>query len=267
MFIDSHCHLDHLDLEPYNNNLDLALEAAREQGVKGFLLIGIDFNKFHQLSDIERKYQDIWLSIGCHPLSDDLGQKLGFDRQKLEALAAHPNVVAVGETGLDYHYAPENKDFQMSAFKAHFEVAAAQKKPIIIHSRSAVEDTLDLMKSYEGEVTGVLHCFTESWEMAEAALDMGYFISLSGIVTFRNADALREVAKKVPQDRLLIETDSPWLAPVPHRGKKNEPKYLPEVAKCIAELRDTSVETIAEATTENFYRLFAVEPLIQPLIK
>jgi TatD DNase family protein len=264
VFIDSHCHLDHLDLEPYNNNLDLALNAAREQGVTGFLLIGIDFNKFNQLIDIKGKYSDVWLSIGCHPLSEELGEQAGFKRAQLEALAADSNVVAVGETGLDYHYAPEKKEFQMRAFQAHFEVAATERKPIIIHSRSAVEDTLDLMSQYREKVTGVLHCFTESWEMAEAAIEMGYYISLSGIVTFRNAEALREVAKRVPQDRLLIETDSPWLAPVPHRGKKNEPKYLPEVAKCIAELRDTSVEAIAEATSANFYRLFDIEPPLNP---
>lgn len=254
MFVDSHCHLDHLDLEPYNQSLDLALEAAREQGVKGFLLIGIDFNKFQQLVDIESKYNDVWMSIGCHPL----GEETTFDADQLASMGAHPKVVAIGETGLDYHYAPDKKQFQMQAFEAHFEVASIQKKPIIIHTRSAVEDTLELMKKYAGDVTGVLHCFTEDWQMAKTAIDMGYYISLSGIVTFANAAALREVAKKIPADRLLIETDSPWLAPVPHRGKQNEPKYLPEVAKCIAELRETSIEEIGQTTSDNFRRLFLV---------
>lgn len=252
MFIDSHCHLDHLDLEPYENNLDLALQAARDQGVSGFLLIGIDFDKFQQLSDIEEKYPDVWLSIGCHPL----GEEEVFDVQQLERLAAEDQVVAIGETGLDYHYAPEKKAFQQKAFAAHMEVAKARQKPVIIHTRAAVEDTLDLMQSYRGDVTGVLHCFTEDWQMAKSALDMGYYISLSGIVTFPKAEPLREVAKKIPLDRLLIETDSPWLAPVPHRGKKNEPKYLPEVAKCIAQTRNASIDAIAEASTENFRRLF-----------
>ena len=259
MFIDSHCHLDHLDLEPYNHNLDLALDAARERGVEGFLLIGIDFNKFQQLLDINNKYSDVWLSIGCHPLSEDLSGETILELDQLVDLAAHPSVVAIGETGLDYHYAPEKKQLQIQAFEAHMQSASDQKKPIIIHSRSAVDDTLDLMNNFRGDVTGVLHCFTEDWQMAKTAIDMGYYISLSGIVTFPNADALREVAKKIPLDRLLIETDSPWLAPVPYRGKKNEPKYLPEVAKCIAEQRQTSIEALGEATSENFRRLFSIQ--------
>jgi|TARA_B110000483_G_scaffold216665_1_gene268400 TatD DNase family protein len=252
VFVDSHCHLDHLDLEPYNNNLDLALNAARGRGVHGFLLIGIDFNKFQQLIDIELKYSDVWMSIGCHPLGDETH----LDKDKLAELASHAKVVALGETGLDYHYAPEKKEFQKAAFEAHMQVASDLQKPLIIHSRSAVQDTLELMQEYRDKVVGVLHCFTEDWQMAKAAIDMGYYISLSGIVTFRNADALREVAKKIPADRLLIETDSPWLAPVPHRGKQNEPKYLPEIAKCIADLRNTTIESIGETTTENFHRLF-----------
>ncbi len=252
MFVDSHCHLDHLDLEPYNNNLDLALDAARERGVKGFLLIGIDFNKFPQLIEIESKYSDVWLSIGCHPL----GNETHIDKDLLTKLASNAKVVALGETGLDYHYAAEKKEFQKTAFEAHMQVASDLQKPVIIHTRSAVQDTLDLMREYQDKVVGVLHCFTEDWQMAKTAIDMGYYVSLSGIVTFKNADALREVAKKIPAERLLIETDSPWLAPVPYRGKQNEPKYLPEVAKCVAELRDTTPEKIGETTTENFYRLF-----------
>lgn len=254
MFVDSHCHLDYLDLEPYEQNLDLALEAARAAGVNGFLLIGIDFNKFPQLSEIERKYKDVWLSIGCHPLGDEVA----LDAEELMRMATTPQVVALGETGLDYHYAPEKKDFQKSAFCTHMDVAAELKKPVIIHSRSAVSDTLQIMENYRDKVVGVLHCFTESWEMAKAAIDMGYYISLSGIVTFRNADSLREVAKKIPSDRLLIETDSPWLAPVPYRGKKNEPKYLPEVAKCIADVRGISPEELGAFTSENFFNLFQV---------
>lgn len=259
MFIDSHCHLDHLDLEPYNSSLDLALDAARKHGVEGFLLIGIDFNKFQQLIDIENKYKDVWLSIGCHPLSDDLTGNASFDADQLASMAAHSKVVAIGETGLDYHYAPDKKQFQIQAFETHLQVASEQQKPIIIHTRSAVEDTLELMRKYSGDVTGVLHCFTEDWQMAKTAIDMGYYISLSGIVTFPNAAELREVAKKIPVDRLLIETDSPWLAPVPFRGKKNEPKYLPEVAKCIAALRQTSVEEIGAITSDNFHRLFSTK--------
>ena len=255
MFIDSHCHLDYLDLEPYNQNLDEALSAARERGVNGFLLIGIDFEKFQQLSAIEAKYPDVWMSIGCHPLGDELQ----LDKNELMSLASQSQVVALGETGLDYHYAAENKVLQQRAFIDHMDIAERLNKPVIIHSRAAVEDTLDIMQAYRDRVVGVLHCFTEDWQMAKAAIDMGYYISLSGIVTFRNADALREVAKKVPSDRLLIETDSPWLAPVPYRGKKNEPKYLPEVASCIAELRGTTSEILGATTSENFYSLFAID--------
>jgi TatD DNase family protein len=176
----------------------------------------------------------------------------------LSQWARHPRVVAVGETGLDYHYASENRQLQMDSFAAHLDFAAQEKLPVIVHTREAVDDTLDLMRAHASrESAGVMHCFTESWDMARQAIDLGFYISFSGIVTFRNAEALREVVKQVPLDRLLIETDSPYLAPIPYRGKPNEPKYLPAVAAEVARLKGVSVEEVIEATGNNFFNLFA----------
>lgn len=254
MFVDSHCHLDHLDLTPYNGSLDAALDAARAEGVSGFLLIGINTDRFDQLLDIEARHKDVWLSLGRHPLEETLQQ----DCPDLAQLAAHPKVVAIGETGLDYHYAPEQRDIQLQSFRDHLDIAADLGKPVIVHSRAAKQDTLDLIGEYSGRVAGVLHCFTEDLDMAMKAVDLGYYISLSGIVTFRNADALRAVAAAVPAERLLIETDSPWLAPVPYRGRQNEPRYLPKVAACVAEQRGIDVGQLADLTRRNFHQLFSL---------
>lgn len=252
MFIDSHCHLDHLDLSPYGGSLPAALDAARDAGVSGFLLIGIDSQRFDELLAIEQAHQDVWLSIGTHPLDEHIS---GY-APELAVQAAHPRVVAVGETGLDYHYAPEQREIQQQSFRQHLDVAAAEGKPVIVHSRAAKQDTLELIGEYADRVRGVLHCFTEDLDMAMQAVELGYFISLSGIVTFSNADSLREVAARVPSDRLLIETDSPWLAPVPYRGRKNEPKYLPDVARVVAEQRGVSLHHLADQTRNNFFELF-----------
>ncbi len=198
-------------------------------------------------------FDNVLVSCGMHPLNQDDE----VSEQQLYALADQKRVIAIGETGLDYHYAPETKVLQLDSFKKHIRVAKALKKPLIIHTREAQQDTLDILVA-EGasEVGGILHCFTESWDMAQKALDLGFYISFSGIVTFKNASALREVAKLVPDDRLLIETDAPYLAPVPHRGKENQPAYVVEVAKHLASIRGQSVETIAKLTTDNFNRLF-----------
>ena len=253
MFIDSHCHLDHLKLADYQHSLDAELDAARAAGVRGFLCIGIEYAHFPRLLDIEARHADVWLSIGEHPLSDDLAG----NADQLAALAAHERVVAVGETGLDYHYAPEQADIQRQSFEHHLQVARQLDKPVIVHSREAERDTLDLIRAHSGAARGVLHCFTGSWEMAREALDLGFYISISGIVTFANAGALRDVVKKLPLDRLLLETDSPWLAPVPHRGKPNTPVYLPAVAAVVAELQGVELEQLGEATCNNFYNLFS----------
>lgn len=253
MFIDSHCHLDHLKLADYQQSLDAELELARQAGVSGFLCIGIDYHQFDQLLDIESRHNDVWISIGEHPLNENLTA----DNDQLFEYCQHESVVAVGETGLDYHYAPEKAELQKSSFIRHLRVASDLEKPIIVHSRDAEQDTLDLIDAHCGPARGVLHCFTGSWSMAEAAMEMGFYISISGIATFANADELRSVVSKIPLDRLLIETDSPWLAPVPYRGKSNTPVYLPKVASVVAELQGVKVEHLGEATTQNFFNLFS----------
>jgi len=255
--IDSHCHLDRLDLATYNGSLSQALDAARKAGVKGFLCIGIGFDQAEQLIALESEYEDVWLSMGVHPLDDALSvMPRTEDIHQLQHWCAKKQVIAIGETGLDYHYQPQTRETQIASFCQHFQVAAELKKPIIIHTRGAEEDTLALMNEHRDNVKGILHCFTESWAMAEKAIDMGYFISISGIASFKNAQNVRDIAKQVPLERLLIETDSPYLAPVPFRGKPNEPAYLPYVAEVVAQEQNIDLTSLIEATTENFHRLF-----------
>ena len=254
MLVDSHCHLDRLDLDPYSGSLDAALNAAREQGVGKFLCIGVDAANAPVVKSLAEHYPDVYCSVGIHPLDLDSQSSTSLD-WLIQALD-HPRVVGIGETGLDYHYEPGMAAQQRDSFRCHLQAARDTGKPVIIHTRAARSDTLDLLREADLVQAGVLHCFTEDWDMASAALDMGYYISLSGIVTFRNADALREVARKVPADRLLVETDSPYLAPVPHRGKSNEPRFVHDVAQFLAELRGVSLDQLAESTTANFHRLF-----------
>jgi TatD DNase family protein len=255
MFIDSHCHLDRLKLDKYENGLSDALAAAKEAQVDKLLCVCIDLEHVQDVIQIANENDNVWASVGVHPGSME-GEMPSIDR--LLKLADNPNVIAIGETGLDYYYTTDHKDQQIVNFTTQLQVSKLTKKATIVHTRDAREDTLSIIKA-EGdpEVGGVLHCFTENWDMAKRALDLNYYISFSGIVTFKNAVELKEVAKKLPLDRILIETDSPYLAPVPYRGKPNEPKYVPEVAKCLAELRGISVEKIAENTSKNFYKLFS----------
>ena len=224
---------------------------ARSKGVKGFLCIGIGFDKAAELIELQSRYPDVWLSMGVHPLDHEQA----VDTDTLMKWCGLPEVIAVGETGLDYHYAPETRELQLESFAQHLAAADELSKPVIVHTRAAQKDTLDLIRQQKSDSAGILHCFTESWDMASQALDMGYYVSISGIVTFRNAENVREVAKKIPLDRLLIETDAPYLAPVPFRGKSNEPSYLPSTAEFLADLRGLSLEELIAATTENFYRL------------
>ncbi|GAB2520183.1 TatD family hydrolase [Microbulbifer agarilyticus] len=254
MLVDSHCHLDRLKLDKFDGDLDAVLDLARSRGVSKFLCVGISLDNVDQVVSIANTYPDVVCSVGVHPLDVDSGLA---DVDKLKGLSAQPNVVALGETGLDYYYSTETKEVQQQSFVAHLQAADQVGLPVIVHTRDARQDTIDLIKEHGSrEHAGVLHCFTESWEMAKAALDLNYYISLSGIVTFKNAEELREVAKQVPLDRLLVETDSPYLAPVPHRGKPNIPAYVREVAEFIADLRGLPYEELARITTENFYRLF-----------
>ncbi|HBO3664051.1 TPA: TatD family hydrolase [Pseudomonas aeruginosa] len=243
MLVDSHCHLDRLDLAAHGGSLDAALDAARARGVGQFLCIGVSADNAQAVKALAERYADVHCSVGVHPLDLEPGSAPALDW--LLGELAHPRVVAIGETGLDYHYEPEAAELQQEAFRLHLEAARITAKPVIVHTREAALPQ-----------AGVLHCFTEDWEMARSALDLGFYISLSGIVTFRNADALREVARQVPADRLLVETDSPYLAPIPHRGKPNLPEYVRDVAEFLATLRGVSLETLAEQTTANFHRLF-----------
>ncbi|MFI8735668.1 TatD family hydrolase [Ectopseudomonas toyotomiensis] len=256
MLIDSHCHLDRLDLAAHGGSLDAALDAARAAGVGHFLCIGVSADNAATVKGLAERYADVDCSVGVHPLDLEPGAEPALDW--LLGELAHPKVVAIGETGLDYHYEPESAALQQASFRLHLEAARITGKPVIVHTREARADTLALLREAALPQAGVLHCFTEDWEMAKAALDIGFYISLSGIVTFRNAEALREVARQVPADRLLVETDSPYLAPVPHRGKPNLPQYVREVAEYLAVLRGVSYETLAEQTSSNFKRLFTL---------
>jgi TatD DNase family protein len=254
MLVDSHCHLDRIDLTPYDGDLGGAIAAARAAGVERMLCIGIDRGNAEAVCRIAREYEGVYASVGIHPL--DISEELA-SVDELCALGDRPEVVAIGETGLDYYYSRDHIPAQQASFRAHLQAAAILHKPVVVHTRDAREDTLTILReSADREVAGVLHCFTESWEMAAAALDLNFYISFSGIVTFRNAEPLREVVRQVPLDRLLVETDSPYLAPVPHRGKKNEPRFTREVAACVAELKGVSLEELAAITTANFVRLF-----------
>ncbi|WP_371189212.1 TatD family hydrolase [Thalassotalea maritima] len=253
MFIDSHCHLDRLDLTDFDNNLDNVVTAAKNAGVEQMLCVSVTLDGFQSMAEKTAKYDNVHISCGVHPLN----QEDAVEESELLELASNERVIAIGESGLDYFYAPETQEVQRDAFRKHIRVARKLNKPIIIHTRDAVEDTLQIMREEKAdEVGGILHCFTESWEMAEQAIAMGFYISFSGIVTFKNAAALRHVASKVPDDRFMIETDSPYLAPVPHRGKQNQPAYVVEVANMLADIRGQSIEQIAQLSSANYRRLF-----------
>ena len=255
VLVDSHCHLDRLNLDNYPKGLDEALSAARDRGVSAMLCVCISDNNRSAVLEIASRYPMVYASVGIHPSDVDASTDSSMDT--LTNWASAERVVALGETGLDYFRGDECADFQRESFKNHLLVGSKTKLPVIVHTRSAQQDTIALMREHgDSSSAGVMHCFTESWAMAEQALELGYYISLSGIVTFKNADDLRELARKVPLERLLIETDSPYLAPVPFRGKPNEPKYLRDTAEYIAQLRGVSLEALAEQTTENFYALF-----------
>lgn len=254
MFIDSHCHLDMLDLSRHDNSLDNVIAAARERKVEQMLCVCVDLNKFDSMVATAEDQANVWFSAGIHPLHV---QESPFDRARLAELAQNPRVVALGETGLDYHYTTETLEQQQASFAGHLELAGELDLPVIVHTREAREDTLRLIRDHGNpNSAGVLHCFTESLEMAKAALELGYMISFSGIISFRNAAELREVVKTIPLERMLIETDSPYLAPVPHRGRQNQPAYVADVAACVAELKGIKIEDVAEQTTANFHQLF-----------
>lgn len=256
MLVDSHCHLDRINLEPFDNDLGNAIRAAEENGVERILCVAIDRGNIPDVIAIAERFPNVYASVGVHPNEDDPVQ---VTTEELLRLADHPRVIAIGETGLDYFRSDEGQDWQKERFRNHIAAAKQSSKPLIIHSRDARADTIQLMREEGAEQAGgIMHCFVEDWQTAEQALEMGFYISFSGIVTFRNAEELRDVAKRVPADRLLVETDAPYLAPVPHRGKSNQPAWVRDVATLLAEIRGESYEEFAAHTTANFNRLFGL---------
>jgi TatD DNase family protein len=255
MFVDSHCHLDRLSDNTHGGDLNATLAAARAADVSQFLAIAVTLADVPNLAALAREHQDVVISAGLHPLHM-VDQEPSVD--DIIDAADQYGAVAIGESGLDYHYRDSvPADVQYARFKHHLMAAHALELPIVVHTRDAKEDTLALLREHTNpKVGGVLHCFTEDLDMAREAIKLGFYISLSGIVTFRNAESLRELVRKLPLDRLLIETDSPYLAPVPYRGKPNEPAWVVKVAECIADERGISVDEVAMQTTANFYHLF-----------
>ncbi|MCB1984235.1 MAG: TatD family hydrolase [Burkholderiales bacterium] len=253
MFVDSHCHLDFPDLV---NNLDALLRNMQENQVSHALCVSVNLTDFPRVQALAETHDNLFASVGVHP---DYENQQEPTAAQLAQLAEHPKVIAIGETGLDYYRLEGDLEWQRERFRQHIRAARKCNKPLIIHTRSAANDTLRIMRE-EGadQIGGVMHCFTESWEVAQQAIEMNFYISFSGIVTFKNAVALKDVARKTPLDRILIETDSPYLAPVPYRGKVNQPAYVKHVAEEIARIRAVDLEEIAAATTANFFRLFKV---------
>ena len=253
MLVDSHCHLEYKGLIEDRKGV---LERARAAGVGAFLNISTRQSEWDQVVGTAAREADVFASVGIHPHEADAHQDLG--RAALLEATRHPKVIAIGETGLDYFRSEGNLEWQQDRFRHHIRAAIQAKKPLIIHTREVRADTLRILREEKAQtVGGVLHCFTEDWDTAKAALDMNFYISLSGILTFRNAEQIQSVARQVPEDRLLIETDSPYLAPIPMRGKPNYPAYVRHVAEFLAGLRGMTVERVAELTTANFFQLFA----------
>lgn len=267
MLIDSHCHLNLLDflgLHGGYKDLNQVLDTCNQNNIEHLLCVAIDLKHFPDILSIANKHENISISAGVHPNEDEIipgDYDISTDKlhDNLLTQALNKKVVAIGETGLDFYRSEDSKDVQIHRFITHIDIAHKLNKPLIIHTRNAAADTIEVLKKHAaGKINGVMHCFTESWEVAKQALDLGFYISISGIVTFKNAIQVQEVASKVPLDRLLIETDAPYLAPMPHRGKANYPHYVQYVAMKIAELRGVEFLKIAKQTTDNFYELFNI---------
>jgi TatD DNase family protein len=251
MFIDSHCHLNFPDLA---NDLDVIFANMRANEVSHALCISVELATFPQVLELAERHDNLYASVGVHP-DYELGEEP--TQAELVRLAQHPKVVAIGETGLDYYRLTGNLDWQRERFRTHIRAAKECGKPLIIHTRSAAADTLSIMKEEDaGSTGGVMHCFTENLQVAQAAIDLGFHISFSGILTFKNATIIKEVAQNIPLEKILIETDSPYLAPAPFRGKTNQPAYVKHVAEEIARLRNIPLEEVGIATSQNFKRLF-----------
>jgi len=253
--IDSHCHLDRLDLDALGGDLEHVFAKAGELDVQKMRCVAINLERWPAMMEIVSRHDQVYASVGVHP-NEDEGEDPSVAR--LVELAEHPKVIAIGETGLDYFRSEGDLEWQRDRFRRHIQAAKQTGKPLIIHSRDAQPDTLTIMTE-EGadEIGGIMHCFVDDWETAQRAMELNFVISFSGIVTFKTATELKEVARRCPLDRMLVETDSPYLTPVPYRGKSNQPGYTRYVAEHIAELKGITVEEVASATTENFYRLFS----------
>jgi TatD DNase family protein len=255
MFIDSHCHLDFPDL---TGDLPAILANMDDQQVSAAVVVGVDLENWPRVHQLALAHPQLYATVGVHPEYTDCAEPTV---KQLVELAQQPKVIAIGETGLDYYWQKDQPEWQRERFRVHIRAAKAAGRPLVVHTRDSAADTLRLLKEEGAEQCGgVMHCFTENWEIAQQALDLGFYISLSGIVTFKSATIVKDVAQRVPLDRLLIETDAPYLAPVPYRGKRNQPGYVRHVAEEIARLRELSLEEVGQATTANFHRLF---PLTQ----
>lgn len=253
MLVDSHCHLHMLELGP-EGDAGPFLRAGAEVGVEHFLTVAVNAASVPAVLGFAKRFDNVSAAVGVHPSEQDEDEPTVAG---LLAMAAAPGVVAIGETGLDYHYNKGDLDWQRRRFRTHIAAARETGKPLIVHTRDAREDTVNLLREERaGEAGGVIHCFTEDLDTAERCLELGFYISFSGIITFRNAEALREVVRRVPLERILVETDAPYLAPVPHRGKPNQPAYVRHVAEKVAEIKELSLDEVAAATSANFYRLF-----------
>lgn len=251
MYIDSHCHLDFPDLLKDTTTLLANMQANQ---VEAALCVGVDLNTFPAMLELVSQHTQLYASVGVHPDYTEIEEPTV---EQLVALSQHPKVIAIGETGLDFYRLQGDLSWQKKRFAVHIEAAKITKKPLIIHTRSAAFETVEMMKKCRADmIGGVMHCFTENWEIAQAALGLGFYISFSGIVTFKNAHIVKEVARQVPLDRLLIETDAPYLAPIPYRGKINQPAYVKHVAEEIARLKGIDVEMVGRITTQNFKNLF-----------
>jgi TatD DNase family protein len=262
MLVDSHCHLDFAD---FGGEREEVIARARRAGIGTMLTICTKISEFSAVRALAEAHEDLWCSVGIHP--HEAASEPDTDAASLAALAAHPKVVGIGECGLDFYYEHSPRDRQTAVFRAHAAAARATGLPLIVHTREADGETAALLteESGKGALRGVIHCFSSGPELADKAIKLGFYVSFSGIVTFKNAEALREIARRVPGDRILVETDAPYLAPVPKRGKRNEPAFVVHTAALIAALRGLSPDALAEQTTENFFRLFnkATPPILR----
>ncbi len=254
MLVDSHCHLD---FEDFGDEVDDVVARARDAGVGTMVSISTHLSKFDGVKAVAERFDDVWCSVGVHP--HHAGEEGQDTPDRLIELAAHPRVVGIGESGLDYYYDRSPRDRQQISFRAHIAAARETGLPLIVHARDADEDTADILRDEmeKGAFTGVMHCFSSGRGLAEAALELGMYVSFSGIVTFKNAQELRDIARDVPEDRLLVETDAPFLAPVPNRGQRNEPAFVVHTAEALAEVKGMDIAALQDKASENFFRLFS----------